>query len=554
MDARTQSPKICSPAVKLTLSQLETALKAVAKLLVSIRFYPAGHPALKDVTSDAKASFEPLLQRAESLVVVVRRTGFYYEDEPVGASNAMLQKLAAGLFARRIQQLMFLKDLSCRDLWETAQIFLLEVDMIQKGGGVKDLLQRARVTTIWTNVIDIKGIFELKNQIEMENEALYGSPVLADEEFLATLGEVAVADGENGGDALTVAAEAPLGGELTFVELLKSVEMAVGDQEFSGLLQRLIPVVRGNLTAQSAHLVLQSLSLLAQAGEGRHSGEFKRKTAQQAIEKLTSPQLLGFYIELLRARVRFDEHSIAWEKINQSFGVSLTKLLLTRLFDEEDQAMRKVLAESLISQGSIALPTIVAALQDDRWTVMRNAIYLLGEIRDGTAIEPLRFLLRHRDVRVRREALRALTRIGGNSVIGIIANILQGNDIELRRQAILCLGVIRNSSTIPLLVQLLQRKDWRFVQLEEKIDAIRSLAEIGSVDAIPALRTIVNNQCLFYRGRNNELRAAALLAMGEIGGTEAIHVLEILENNSNPLIAKAAMSALKQARKGYRHD
>ena len=555
MDERTQSTKSSSAAAKLTASQLETALKALAKLLVSIKFYPAGHPALKDVTSDAKSGFVPLLQPRESVVVIVRRSGFFYEEEPVGSTNEMLKKLASNLFARRIQRLLILKDLSCRDLWETAKILLLDADVIQKRGGIQSLLQQARVTTIWTNAVDIKGIFELKNQIEAEKSILYGVAELTDEKFLATLGgEPAAVEKSYKGSSLTAEEVVTPTGELPFEELLKAVETAADDQEFFKLLQRLIPVVQGHLTEKSAHLVLQTLSFLTNCFIDSIAGEGKNKAALQAMTQLATPPLLSFYVNLLCARVRFDDQRIAWDKINRSLGAPLAKFLLTRLTTEEDQSARKVLSEALISQGEVALVAIVATLKNDSWPVLRNAAQLLGEMRDAAAIEPLRALLEHRDLRVRREALRALTRIGGNSVIAIIAKILQGNDSELRRQAMLCLGAIKNPATIPLLVQFLQIRDWRFLRLEAKIDAIRALGEIGSAEVLPELIAIVNHRCLFYRSRNDVLRAAALLAMGEIGGLEAVRFLEIMEGASSPIIEKAAANALKQARKGSPHD
>lgn len=553
MDERTQSTKSSSAAAKLIASQLETALKALAKLLVSIKFYPADHPALKDVTSDAKSGFEPLLRTRDSVVVTVRRTGFFYEDEPVGSTNEMLKKLASNLFARRIQQLLILKDLSCQDLWETARILLLDVDVIQNKGGIQPLLQQARVTTIWINAVDMSGIFELKNKIEAEKSTLYGVAELADEKFLADLGEPASIEESNTGSPLA-AEEVEAAGELSFEELLKAVESASDDQEFSRLLQRLIPVVQEHLTEKSAHLVLQALSFLTHCCESIYVGEEKRKAAQQAMTQLASPPLLSFYVNLLCARVRFDVHRIAWDKINRSLGVPLAKFLLTRLASEEDQSARKVLSEALISQGELALASIVATLKDDRWPVLRSAAQLLGELRSTAAIEPLRALLQHRDLRVRREALRALTRIGGNSVIAIIARILQGDDSELRRQATLCLGAIKNPATIPLLVQFLQVKDWRFQQLEAKIDAVRALGEIGSADVLPILMAMVNHRCFFYRSRNDELRSEALAAIGAIGGPEAISFLKIVEGGANATLGKAAGSALKQARKGSPHD
>ena len=353
--------------------------------------------------------------------------------------------------------------------------------------------------------------------------------------------------------ASPLAAEAPAA-ELSFEELLKAVETAAGDQEFSQLLQRLIPVVHGNLVEKSAHLVLQTLSFLTHSGESPHVGEEKRKAAQQAILQLATPQLLNFYVNLLCARVRFDVQRIAWDKINRSLGAPLARFLLARLASEEEQAARRLLSEALISQGEVAIAAIVATLKDDRWPVLRNAAQLLGEMRATAAIEPLRALLRHRDLRVRREALRALTRIGGSSVISIIAKILQGDDSELRRQATLCLGAIKNPATIPLLVQFLQVKDWRFQQLEAKVDAVRALGEIGSAEVLPLLMAMVNHRCFFYRSRNDELRSEALAAIGAIGGPEAIRFLEIVEGGANATLGRVAGSALKQARKGSPHD
>lgn len=539
--------------MKLTASQLETALKALAKLLVSIKFYPDGHPALKTVTSDAQAGFLPLLQTAESVAVVVRRTGFFYEEEPIGSSNPMLQKLAANLFARRIQRVTVLKDLSCRDLWETAKVLLLDADAIQKNGGLQTLLQQALVTTIWTNAVDMNSIFELKNQIEEEKSNLYGSAELADDEFLETLGTTATMESSDSTLATTEEIVAPVG-ELSFEELLKAAEMVSDNQEFINLLQRLVPVVHVNLTERSAHLVLQTLSFLTNCSQSNYSGEEKRKAARQTMTQLSTPAPLNFYIDLLCARRRFDDRRVAWDLITRTLGDPLAKLLLTRLAAEKESSTRKVFTEALVTQGDVALPAIFATLKDNSWPVLRNAAQLLGEIRAAAAIEPLQALLRHRELGVRREALRALTRIGGSSVINIIAKILQGKDIELRRQAMLCLGAIRDPATIPLLVQFVQIRDWQFQQLEAKVDALKALGEIGSTEVLPVLKNIVSHQPFFYRSRNNVLRAAALAAMGEIGGQEVIEFLENIEDDSSPIIEKAIVNALKNAQKGLPND
>lgn len=552
MDERTQNVNGADEAAKLIAVQLEPALKGLAKLLAAIKFYPAGHPTLRDVTRDAQQGFVSVLQGRESVAVGVRRAGFFYDEEPVGIANPLLQKLAGGLFARRVQRLTILKNLSCRDLWETAQIFLLDVGTLQKQGGVQELLQQRKVTTIWVNIVDIKGIFERKQQLEEEKALLYGGKS-EDETFLAAPGgqgsEEPVGDA---GERRVAAAKTVSAEELSFEALLQALAQAGSDQEFADLLPRLVSVLGANLNKQSAHLVLQALALLVQNAEGAHASPEKRQAARQALTQLATNDVLTYYVDLLCAQVRFDERRVTWERITKAFGEALSRLLMARLIVEEDQAIRKILFESLTVQGKVALPVILPSLQDPRWYVVRNAAYMLGEIRDPSTVEALKPLLRHDDLRVRREAIRALTRVGGNSVLSILLQTLEEDDEELRRQAMLCLGAMKNPTTVPMLVQFVQAKDWRLQQLEAKVDALRALGEIGSAEALPALCAVATRHRVFFRSRNDELRAAAIMAMGEIGGAETIGFLERLVKASSPVVARAAQLALKQARKGQK--
>lgn len=556
MDEGTQNVTEAKEAAKRVAAQLEPALKGLAKLLGAIKFYPPGHPTLKDVTTDAKNGFAPLFKDHESVVVGVRRTGFYYEEEPVATANTMLQKMAAGLFTRRVQRLMILKDLSCRDLWETAHILLRDVDALQKEGGVQELLQREKVTTVWANIVDVKGIFDRKEEIEAEKAQMYGTGSAADEAFLASLGaaeggDSAASDAE---PATPAAAAHQAEEELSLEALLKAIAGAATEQDFSELLPGLVPAIRANLNRQSAHLVLQAFALLVPYAEGGNASPVKQQAARQVMGQLTTNDVLTYYVNLLCAQVRFDERRMTWEKITRFFGAPLSSLLMARLIEEEDQSTRKILFESLATQGKVALPAILPSLQDSRWYVVRNAAYMIGEIRDPSTVEPLKPLLQHADLRVRREAIRALTRVGGSSVISILLRTLQGDDEELRRQAMLCLGAMKNPATVPMLMQFIQIPDWRLQKLAAKVDALQALGEIGSSEALPMLTAIAGKSRFFFRSRNDELRAAALAAIGDIGGNEAIQLLERMTKTSSPTVAKAAFLALKQARKGQKHE
>lgn len=553
MIERTPNGNKNPPATpKVATQELETALKGLAKLLGAIRFYPAGHPALRDVTRDARLGFLPLLKEAESVTFQVRREGFMLNDKPFGAENPMLQKLAGGLFARRVQRLMILNDVSCRDLWGAAQVLLQTAAELQRQGGIQDALQRARVSTLWVNVVDVASILERKKRLEQDKAALFGTREGDDEKFLDSLGRQTGEEGLKDWDTNPADGGQDQTDEMTLARLLTEIEHSASEQNFVRLLPQIPPLVRVNLNVASAALVLRALLLVLENAKDPRIPAAKRDVARQTLEQLRVTDILAFVADLLCERSLPDEQRQNCLKAVDAFGEPLAQRLMARLAEEGDQAIRKTLSEALVRQGSVALKAVLPFLQDDRWYVVRNAAYITGEIREPSTVEQLKPILQHPDLRVRREAIRALTRIGGTAVVGILLRSLQGDDADLRRQAMLSLGAMKNPAAVPSLIQFIQAPDWRVRQLEGKKDAIRALGEIGSSDALPALAEIVDAQKFFYRARYNELRAAAVLAIGEIGGEDAVQFLEVLIDSSSQVLARTAGQALKQARRIHR--
>lgn len=572
MDAGTQNLNEAA-RLKALLAEAESALKGLAKLLVGIRFYPPGHPALQDVTREAQKAFAPLLATRESVTFVVRRDGFSFEDRPVAPDNQMLQKLAAGLFARRVQRLVLLADLSCRDLWEAAQIFLQDADALHKGGGVQAALTAAEVTTLWANVVDLGKIFESRREIESARAASGAGPA-DDETFLASLaGAPAGAEGSGVDEGIASAGESDPAGEAgsnlrglvaprgaaveaparNLGQLLDELGRTTGEQDFADLLQQLPPLFKADLQAGVATTIVRALTFLAEQSAAAYTGIHRRQALRQTFADISTPELFQFYISLLCERGHHEQQQ-EWQRISNAFGEPFFRVLMARLASEEDQSQRKFLYDLLTSHGEAAVPAIVPALQDERWYVVRNAVCMLGEIRVPTTVEKLRPVLQHPDVRVRREVIRALTRVGGTNAVNLLLRTLQGEDAEMRRQAMLSLGAMKNLAAVPVLVQYVVAPDWRFRFLDAKKDALRALGEIGCVDAVPAIGSIVRTKRIIFRGRNDDLRIAAIAALAAIGGEAAEMILSDACARNSAAVCRAAAHALKQLRKAGTHE
>ena len=88
------------------MEHLNTALIKLIKLIKTIRFYPAEHPTLKQVSEEALEAFRPLLQKG-NLVINIRKDRILYKEKTCGPEHTNIRGLAHFLFARRIQQLLF---------------------------------------------------------------------------------------------------------------------------------------------------------------------------------------------------------------------------------------------------------------------------------------------------------------------------------------------------------------------------------------------------------------------------------------------------------------
>jgi hypothetical protein len=142
-----------------------------------------------------------------------------------------------------------------------------------------------------------------------------------------------------------------------------------------------------------------------------------------------------------------------------------------------------------------------------------------------------------------------LTRIGGNEAVDILLQIVQKGDPDLRPHALLSLGAMKNPAAVPTLLQIVAQPDPWVKMVEVKKEAVRALGEIGAPEALPTLLALLQRRKLWRGALFNELRAAAALALGDIGHASAAEALKAATEDRSSTVARAAVQALKQLRK-----
>lgn len=508
---------------------IATALTGVVKQIKAIRYYPAKHPALQTAAEESLRGFAPILSGGNHLALTVRKEGFLFDDTPVSTSNQVIGQLANFCFARRIQNLTFLADLNSNDLHHFVHYLLLDPQIIQKQGGMQAILEKARLTTIWTNIRDLEEILQRREEIEELPEEPGFDPAAV----LAASGEEAE---KARGEADTQGLD----------ELLLKMETEQNDSRFQNALQELIPRLRLQLYAENRKLVLRAFLLLCRCTTGKQFSDQRKQNAMQALAQLTANDITDYLVSFMFAETTEQKSRDALVQILAFLGDKVCNRLMEILANERSAPRRKLLSEIIVRGGAPSLPVICTYLDDDRWYVARNAVAILGDIRSQESLEQLTPLLRHDDIRVRRETIRALTKIGGKRAIKILLQAADADDQELRRQAILSLGAIRASSAVPTLLAILKKSDWSQRAVDLKKDTIRALGEIRAQEAIPELLRILKRRRWLRRQLNDELRIAAATALGDLADESTRKSLEKAIHDRTSAVARASAQALKQ--------
>jgi HEAT repeat protein len=189
-----------------------------------------------------------------------------------------------------------------------------------------------------------------------------------------------------------------------------------------------------------------------------------------------------------------------------------------------------------------ALGQVIAALRDPRENVRMNAAKTLGRIGSVRAVpELIDLLARDGDDYVRMAAAEALGQIAdARAVPALIARVNQEGRTEVAQRSIAAaaeaLGRLGNGSAVPALRDALMDESEII-----RMAAVTSLGILGDQAAVPALSAILQ------RDRFPALRAAAALALGRVGGSEAEAALRRNEDG-NPSVRVAVERALGLAR------
>lgn len=528
------------PAQSNRQEQVSAALLGIGKLLKAVRFYPPGHPALESTCKESLCLLTPLLLQGK-LILTVRKTGFSWQEEPVGSEIPVLKELAFYFFARLVHRLLFLPDLTTRDLEAFARCAIREPIEIQQAGGLQELLLQQHITGLFLNETDLQTVLARRDEIFAEqgidSEELNNNPFDPPSEPSSSAAPEPVLSPE-------AIMESLISSQLDPKELLRQLENEDSDQRYHLLCQKIVAIFPEHLHEPDLATPRKALLLLARHGAERTRSNNQRRACLEALDNLGSPEILRFFINALCDK---HQHSGGRDNIIEALTVlqeNAAVALVDRLAKEDNSQVRKLVSEALIKLGNCAAPALVERLADNRWYIARNAVAILGRIKNRKTAIHIRPYLDHRDYRVRREAVRALGLIGGPAALKGLQILIDDRDRELCPLAIVAMGAMKNEAAVDPLLKILGSFDPFLKSFDLKRRAIKALGAIGSPQAAPHLIKILKRKRLWKRNHYNKLRSNAAQALGKIATEHSLLALETASKDSSPLVAHVAREAI----------
>lgn len=166
---------------------------------------------------------------------------------------------------------------------------------------------------------------------------------------------------------------------------------------------------------------------------------------------------------------------------------------------------------------------LAPVLRDERWFMVRNAVFILGQIGGAEAAELLGTVARHPEPRVRRAVVEALGSAPIEQRLFILGPLLDTADLGLLAATLNTLTRERDPRAATIILDRIEGRDADSVGDDARVVLIQALADVDPAKAISVLDALLHKGGWFARPSHE--RSAAARTLARIGSPEALEVI-----------------------------
>ena len=538
------------------IKEARDILQVILKAKKLLRMYPPNNPIYTKTLEESFLKFKQFLDYKDNFTINIRQNSILYDDEPIYSSNEKEDNLALFFFKDGLRQLTFKKGLPSDELEEFLKILAYDFE--------HEAFDEDIVTLLWEK--DFQYIQYIVDEAFLIDEEEENYEVVAEKKVKEQVTDVndlvrAYFEGfqeeEHKGIAIVPLTDKDLKMLVEEIErdssekigklisiLFEIIYQTVGKTDIEDIFAFLRDSVKYCAEHGDLAMILEILSKAEQTIKDPVIGEREKKYLTMLNQYIGSDEIISLFAELFDSGVDIDEG--LFNNIALYFDKNAIEPLIKYLGELKTIRARKIIIDSLVSLGKKDIHSIAKGLNDERWYVVRNIIYILRKIADKRAIEYLLKTIRHPDVRVKKEVIKTLGELGGREVIQSLRECLDDPDMQVRIAAVKAFGNIATEPAKKILLDKISEKSFKDKQFEEKKDFFETISRWKDEDVFNFLVKIMQTRSIFNRGKLFESKACAAYALGLTGNKDAIIVLEKFKDSGNKLLRDYSNIALRK--------
>lgn len=235
--------------------------------------------------------------------------------------------------------------------------------------------------------------------------------------------------------------------------------------------------------------------------------------------------------------------------------------LLVNLLDNGNRFVRRFVLDVLPNKGPEVIPFVIERFnKKEGWYYIKNALVVLSKVGvgDPEVEEIFKRYLYHSEPSVRTVAIQGITNILGEKGEGLILPLLKDENADVRKRAAFSLGSMRstNPGLLSFFVEVLTDKTEDDTMLEQVINTIVDInISLGKEPKLEdALINMLKEPSIlgFITRRtqpNLQLRSGTIKALGILGTSRSLKVLEKYISDENTILSKAASEAVEKIKR-----
>ena len=246
--------------------------------------------------------------------------------------------------------------------------------------------------------------------------------------------------------------------------------------------------------------VLKIIKVLESLQEDNRFADITSK----ALRFFDTPEYISLFIDSLRMidkSMRKDAFLLCdW------YGEKIVPRLVKALIEEKSYTIRRLLINLIVHFGSAVIPEAIKHLEDSRWFVKRNMLFILRECGNEEALCHIRPYCHHENPKISRLALKCLLQTGDSYGVKVLRENMLGESGEMAALAVAIAGVFKLRELVPDLIEMLTKRTISSSDVQEKIPVVKALGQIGDSRALETLRDILLSKSFFFKHSTEMLK------------------------------------------------